>query len=224
MKYLMLILILLLSSIVIATEDIRFPTKDSLSAGIIKAINSNDRIAYLNTFHPIFQSHLNTQNEEYFNSIFNGQLEKTIPDNAKITFSDKNLKALLKWLNGKMIFPVNPTTTLTIDYKKSEHSYKSMTITLTNDKFGWYQIQGVPTSEYLAKAKAVKLRKAQSQEKLRVHVESLDLEIYNHILNILKSEKSLIKAYKFHKEKTGTDKSFSIQAVKLIRKRENLEW
>ena len=154
-----IIILLFVSLHAYAEEQISFKNKESLQKEIVRAINSNDKLAYINTYHPLFRNKLSNKNNEFFNLFFDRQLSYTIPENYDAKFSPVKKEDISYFISGDMPYPATPSTILTIQYNKTEHSSISIVNHLTNDKYGWHQILGIPNDKYLEKYRASRERK-----------------------------------------------------------------
>jgi hypothetical protein len=95
---------------------------------------------------------------------------------------------------------------------------------LSHDNYGWYQVMGIPTDEYLTRFLRSREKQRLLQLKINKYISEMDKGLYQEIVNILNNDKNIIKAHKHHMSKTDSNENFSIQVVKAIRKTEGLEW
>jgi len=202
---------------------IKFQSREILAREIIDSINTNDKKRYLRTFHPKVRKGFNRNNMVVLNHMFDRDLGYTIPDDAKLSYSQNNLDAIRGFGKGLFEYPVEPTTALEISYNKSKFSSVHIVKLISNDEYGWYQVIGVPNEAGVKKFKEGKIRQAQMDKKIAKHIASMDQELYQKIVWILKISGSVSSAHRLHMKQTKIDESFSIQVIKQIRKKEGLK-
>jgi hypothetical protein len=220
-----IILILFLISFSACGQELtQFKTKESLKDEIIHAINANDKLAYINTFHPLFREKLTKKNDVIFNYNIDNQLSYTVPNKYEAIFYEIKSEDMAIYLTGPSQFPIPPNHKLIINYDETEYSQVSTFMWVSHDNYGWYQVMGIPTEKHLANFIKSRERQRLFQNKLKKYVDAMDRGLYQKIVSILKNEKNIIKAHKFHMKETDSNMNLSIQAVKLIKEREGIKW
>jgi hypothetical protein len=219
-----LLILFLISLSAYGQESIQFKTKESLKNEIIRAINANDKLAYIDTFHPVFRKRLTKNNSVIFNDVVEKQLSFTVQNKYEAVFHEINPEDTARYLNGSSRFPVVPNYKLRINFNESEYSQASTFMWLSHDDYGWYQVMGIPTNERLAKFIESRKKYSLFQERISKYVDTMDGSLYQKIVDILRDEKNIINANKYHMKETGSNMNVSIHAVKLIKEREGIKW
>ena len=220
-KYILFLLFISLN--VYGQEIIEFPDKESLSAEIIRAINANDKAGLVNTFHPVFRKAITKDNDVFFNDVITRWLSYTLDPNSQIKYDDVDPESVIDYYKGKMTYPAPQNFGMWIERSKNtKYTNVSVHMSLSHDKYGWYQVSGVPTKEYVKEYTDMMVRRDAFKLKVKKHVEEMDEGLRQEIIALLK-ENDFFKALELHAIKTGADKDISQQAVRLIRKTEGLE-
>ncbi len=201
----------------------KYPTKEALVSAIVKAHNAKSTKEYIHTFHPKCKSRMTENEMPFFNTMFDKSFANPIPSDCVIKYTTNTSNLVLPF-KDKFDYPVEPNIAVTISFNKTEYSSVSKSLWLSNDEYGWFQITGIPHIETVKQFQAMQIKKKELERDVEHHIDKLTPEVFEQIINILKNDKSLIKAHKLHMSKTKTDKTFSIMVVKKIRKKENLEW
>jgi hypothetical protein len=228
MKYIIYIAVVLLILSGCSRHDaVRFHTKEELVSHYITSVNNKDLVMLEKAYHPQLLKMITDNNADFFKDLFAKELSRSIPADRSIAYhiiGDSNNAGFSDlFFNDAFDYPVAPTLSCEINYNKSEYSSVGMFLYLSDSKYGWFLVFGVPKQETLIKYRQAKIDEEKKAEYIAKTIDTMDSQVYTNIVQKLK-QKSLIGAISIFKGAYGDDTTNAVLVVKEIRRRENLEW
>jgi hypothetical protein len=208
-------------------DAVRFNTKEELVSHYITSVNNKDIVMLKKAYHPQLLKMITDDNADFFKDLFAKELSRTIPAERSISYriiGDSNNSDFSNlFFNDAFDYPVAPTLSCEINYNKSEYSFVTMYLYLSDTKDGWFLIFPVPKQETLIKYRQAKIDKEKKAEYVAKMIDTMDPQIYTNIVQQLK-QKSLTGAISVFKEAYGGDMTTAVLVVEEIQRREYLEW
>jgi PBP1b-binding outer membrane lipoprotein LpoB len=208
-------------------ETARFNTKEDLIDHYITAVNNKNLVSLKKSYHPQLLKRITNNNADFFNDLFTKELSRNIPPDRNISYHEmsvnNNAGFSNLFFNNSFDYPIKPTLSCEINYKKTEYSFVSMYLYLSNTKDCWFLVLPIPKQETIIKYRQAKKDKEKQTAEIAKIIETMDSQIYSKIVEQLK-QKSLMRAIEVFKNTYGDETTQAVLVVEEIRRRENLEW
>ncbi|CDT33671.1 exported hypothetical protein [Vibrio coralliirubri] len=129
----------------------------------VTAVNSKNLSALKSLSHPSYLNCISDENQDFFDSLFQKDLERNIPPDYKVSFSKLTVDNAKTEREGAskigLPYPVLPTHDMQIDFAKSEYSFVTIHRKLILESGEFYQVGGCPEVHILERYRVMQKRR-----------------------------------------------------------------
>ncbi len=195
-------------------------TKEDLASHYVEAINNKDLVKLKGMYHPKCLENITEQNKDFFDSVFEEELSRSIPLDRHISYEAIDTPDDLPFSDA-FEYVTKPTHKMKIRYKKSKHYDEHSLSYISETPDGWFLVLPLPKTETLIEFRNNRKREKEEVDRVAKIIEAMDKSTYGNIVEQLKQE-GLLRAVSVYESAYGKDKTTAILVVKEIKRREGL--